>query len=141
MRAIVASALLLLCHALLAPSAASAQPRFETPDLDGYVVAHEAESRAGSIREEIPAGEDVDNWTSMVTTQRFGGPLEPAAHPMVFAENLRRAVEASCPDAPMSNPSEVEHQGFEGATFSATCLRTPPHGGPETFFHHGASCR
>lgn len=113
------------------PAAAFAQSRLVSPPLDGYVVAYEATAGKQSIREEIPEGETLLNWTSMVTTQRFEGTNQSA---LQLVQAMRESIVRSCSDVSMSEPAELEHQGFEAASYSATCRRPASQGGPETFY-------
>lgn len=121
-----------LCAILLAqPTVSFAQSRMISPVPEGYVVAHEAENELQSIREEIPEGESLEQWTSMITTQRFAGVQVSA---LQYAQVVKNIFVQGCAVNSMSEPAEQVHQGYEAASFSATCYSAQPHGGPETFF-------
>lgn len=87
--------------ALLAFTSVMALPtedRVIAPDLDRWVVGYEAHSATQAIREEVPEGESVKDWTRMVTTQRFGG-LAALTTPENYLGTITRSVERACPGA------------------------------------------
>jgi hypothetical protein len=73
MKRIWRMAALLVVLPAMAASAAQAKETLVAPDLPGFVVGHAQSSATGSIREEIPQGQTVQNWKKMVTTQWFRG--------------------------------------------------------------------
>lgn len=85
---------------LLAASAALAQgnasERLVSPALPGFVTGHSAANAQQSILEQIPAGESIQAWTRMVTTQRYGG-LARRATVAQYVGNVRAAVPQACP--------------------------------------------
>ena len=87
--------------ALLAFTSVMALPgedRVIAPDLDRWVIGYEAHSATLAIREEVPEGESVKDWTRMVTTQRFGG-LAALTTAENYVGNIARSVERKCPGA------------------------------------------
>lgn len=114
-----------------ATSPATAESRLVSPQLEGYIVGYEASNATQSIQEEIPAGETLENWTSMVTTQQF---FDTDLTALQFAEAIQSNVNKSCEKLSQGKPTALKHQEYDGASYSATCLSTRPHGGPETFF-------
>jgi len=117
-----------LALALAAPTPALAQERLVSPALDGFEVGYRAANGQQSILEEVPVGEDVQNWTAMVTTQWFAVAKPSLA---VFAEtfigNLRRA----CPGATFTDPENFTQSGEPAVLFSADCPLSPATGGRE----------
>ena len=87
--------------ALLAFTSVMAQPtedRVIAPDLDRWVIGYEAHDATRAIREEVPEGESVKDWSRMVTTQRFGG-LAALTTAENYVANIARGVERKCPGA------------------------------------------
>ncbi len=124
-----------LLAAVLAASAANAQPagteRLVSPALPGFVTGHSAANAQQSILEQIPAGETVQAWTRMVTTQRYGG-LARQASAAQYVANVRGAVPRACPGARLSPVESLRISGREAARFQLDCPRSAG-GGPETF--------
>ena len=56
----------------LAASSAAAE-HLASQEVPGFVVGYRVANDREDIREEVPAGETVQDWTRMVTTQRFAG--------------------------------------------------------------------
>lgn len=109
-------------------SAALADTRMVAPPVEGYFVANEAANGNGTIKEEIPVGETLETWTTIITTHRVPNPTMTA---MQFAQGVQDGVVASCPNHAKGEPGEQEHQGYKAASFSATCYEGDT---PETFF-------
>jgi hypothetical protein len=108
-----------------------AQTRLVSPPVEGYFVAHDVGDDTQSIREEIPVGETLQAWTSMITTQRLIGVDSTA---LQFAKLMQQSVAGSCPEVAMSSPHGTTHQDYPAASFSATCYREEEGEKPETFF-------
>ena len=90
-----------LWPALLAFTSVMALPsedRVIAPDLASWVIGYEAHNATQAIREEVPEGESVKDWTRMVTTQRFGG-LASLSTAENYVTNIARSVERKCPGA------------------------------------------
>jgi hypothetical protein len=90
-----------LWPALLAFTTAMALPtedRVIAPDLDRWVIGYEAHNYREAIREEVPEGESVKDWTRTVTTQRLGG-LASLTKAENYVETIARSVERKCPGA------------------------------------------
>ena len=122
-----------LSLALLAISVPAAADELVSPGLHGFIVGFEAANEQQSIREEVPAGESVQDWTRMVTTQRFAGAatrLTPSDFLGVMARNLA----AACPGASASPAVAGSLSGNATARFRADCPLLAQTGKPETFF-------
>ena len=117
--------------ALLFSTSALAESRLVSPPVEGYFVANEASDATQYIREEIPEGETLTTWTSMITHQRFTG-VDVTA--LQFAQAMDNGVTESCPNLAKGQPAKQVHQGFEAASFSATCYPEDDSDKPETFF-------
>lgn len=116
----------------LAGTPALAQPSSEwlahgpTP---GLVVGFRQAEGGSMIVERIPQGETVQNWTRMVTVQRFAGqqPLEQ------WLATFTTGLAQGCPGARTSRPVYSETEGRRSVAFRVDCLRNPQTGQPETF--------
>lgn len=84
--------------ALAAPIASASDDRVVAPELDRFVIGYQSVTARGAIREEVPEGESVKQWTRMVTTQRFTG-LASMTTPENYVANVGRSVERACPGA------------------------------------------
>ena len=116
----------------LAVTPASAQPSSEwlahgpTP---GLVVGFRQAEGGSMIVERVPQGETVENWTRMVTVQRFAGqqPLEQ------WLATFTGGLAQGCPGARTSRPAYSEIEGRRSVEFRGDCPRNPQTGRPETF--------
>ena len=99
-----------------------------SPALDGFVTGFQAANAEQSILEEVPAGETVDSWTVLVTTQRFA--VADAAL-SIFTDAFLGGLTAACPDATHTDPASFEHFGKPALMFSAVCPNSPLSGGRE----------
>ncbi|WP_300975200.1 hypothetical protein [Sphingomonas sp. LHG3406-1] len=98
------------------------------PPLDGFIVGNEQSAGPMSLKEEVPAGETVQQWTRMVTTQRLGG-LAGRLSASDFLERLAAMATGSCPGATAGTVTETGG----AATVRLDCPRNPTTGLPETF--------
>ncbi len=126
---------LCLLSTILAASAAAAQgaatERLVSPALSGFVTGHSAANAQQSILEQIPAGETLQAWTRMVTTQRYGG-LARRATVAQYIANVRAAVPNACPGAALSPVESLTVSGRPAARFQLDCPRSVG-GRPESF--------
>src|SRR5688572_17080626 len=81
---------------LLLAAAPAGQEHLASPALPGFIVGYDAGNDQQSIREEVPAGETVADWTRMVTTQRFAG-LASRVTPIQFLQLMARQLGGACP--------------------------------------------
>jgi hypothetical protein len=116
---------------LMAGGAASAE-HFSDPGVTGFVVGYEAANAEQSIRELIPQGETVQDWSRMITDQRFAG-LVRLTTPKQFAGVMTEGLEKSCPGGMAGPIAEFKRHGRPAATMRADCPRNPATGKPETF--------
>ena len=121
--------------ALLAFTSVMAQPsedRVIGPDLDRWVVGYEAHSATQAIREEVPEGESVEDWTRMVTTQRFGG-LASLTTPENYVGTITRGVERKCPGAIVGAIKTLAMNGRPAVRVTIDCPVLAETGKRETF--------
>ncbi len=111
--------------ALLAP----AEEWLVWPHAEGFVVGHKETAVEGSIEEQVPAGETVENWSRMITSMRFPG--APATEQ--FTDDLAAGWKKACPGS--RSVSQIVLADFR-VTVEARmdCPRNPQTGKPETMF-------
>lgn len=102
------------------------------PQITGFVVGHEASNSEQSIRELVPAGETVHNWTIMITDQRLGG-LARRATPRQFAELMARGLAESCPGGKVTKIIDFKIDQRPASQLYAECPLNPDTGKPEAF--------
>jgi len=124
--------LALLAVSALAGASPAAAERIAPQSLPGFVLGYEAGNDEQSIREEVPAGETVQEWTRMVTTQWFAGAAERLT-PTEFFEVITRNLMAGCPGAKTSAPVTSSRESRAAAQMRADCPRVAQTGKPETF--------
>lgn len=127
--------LALVLLGLLSAAATAATPAdwLTRPAVTGFVVGHEAGDSQQSIREYVPQGETVHNWTRMVTDQRFIDFVELAT-PQEFAEEMARSLPKGCPGGKASVVTSLKIEGRNAARMRADCPRNPDTGKPEVFW-------
>ena len=109
--------------------AALALEALSRPPVPGFVVGYQVARDGNLIIEQVPAGETVERWTRMVTTQRFAG----AAHRLSangLLQNMIDGLSSGCPGA------TIAYRRSKGSTaqMRVNCPRNPSTGLPETFF-------
>ena len=108
--------------------AQTAGERLARPALAGFITGYDAKSNGIAMLEQIPAGETVQRWTRMVTTQRFAG-MAGKTDSRTFVTGIGASVSQACPGA----KSTVEMQGAI-PELRVDCPLNPSTGLPETFF-------
>lgn len=109
---------------LSAPAAAAPLLMPAVPD---YVLAHSQKNATGAIAEYVPRGQNVNNFTRMITTNLLGG-FGKVPSPELIKQFVGRYV-ASCPGAKVM---AVPMGGSAGARID--CTRHPNTGKTETVF-------
>jgi hypothetical protein len=122
MRKITPSLLVPLLAASAAMAQGAATERLVSPALPGFVTGHSAANAQQSILEQVPAGESVQAWSRMVTTQRYGG-LARRASVAQYVANVRAAVPNACPGAALSPVESLTISGRPAARFQLDCPR------------------
>ena len=121
----------------LAATAAQAAPPGEwigqaaLPDL---VVAFQRVGGGSMIAERIPPGETVQQWTRMVTTQRFAGVIARGGNLEEWHDYMVGALAGSCQSSRSSDPTRLTIAGRPAIEFRGDCPRNPATGLPETYF-------
>jgi hypothetical protein len=130
LRSVVALAVTsLLASFVASPAAAEHLAALEVP---GFVVGYEVANEREEIREEVPIGETVQDWTRMVTTQRFAG-AGTRVTPTAFVEVVASNLVAGCPGARTSKVLTTPRGGRPAARMRAFCPLVAATGKPETF--------
>ncbi len=96
-----------------------------------FVFGWEAPAGHG-MREYVPRGETVENWTRMVTLQRFG--YRAGMTPAAVLARTAALMQAACPGATVTPGESVPLAGHVSATIRVDCPRNPQTGKPETMF-------
>lgn len=118
---------------LLASAAAGPDERLSALLPDGFVIGYEAQDGTVSIREAVPTGETVNDWSRMITDLRFAGaakllPIDK------FHKALTNGLAESCPGVKVGAAVRLTLDGHEAARLRVDCPRLPATGKPETFF-------
>lgn len=121
--------------ALLAGTATASAPieRLSAPAVQGFVVGYEAANHEQSVRELVPEGETVEDWSRMITDQRFFG-MTARITPVQFANLIKESVEANCTGSRVSSVIALHVNGRPAAKMRADCPNSKVTGKPETFF-------
>jgi hypothetical protein len=125
--------MLALLTPLVLAAVSPALDRLVSPSLSGFVVDYEAGNAEQAIREEVPKGETVQQWTRMVTTQWFAG-VSTRLTAAQFLQNVAGGLEQSCPKATTTKPVLGTRSGRPSAQFRANCPYLASTGKPETFY-------
>ena len=103
------------------------------PAAPGFVVGFEKANAEQSIVERVPAGESVERWTRMLTSQRFiGRAADPG--PRQLLVNIQNLMENACPGGSTSDIVTMTISGRPAARMRSDCPLNPQTGLPETFF-------
>ena len=99
------------------------------PQVPGFVAGYEVAKNGNYILEQVPAGENVEKWTRMVTTQRFAG-VAQSTDANGFLQLMINGLAEGCPGA------KVVYRRPSGRTaqMRLDCPLNPKTGLPETFF-------
>jgi hypothetical protein len=121
---------------LAATSALAAPPREwigqgALPDL---VVAFHDVGDGSMIVERIPPGETVEQWTQMVTTQRFAGVIARGGTLEEWHGYMTGGLARDCRNSRSSEPVRLTVAGKPAIEFRGDCPRNPGTGLPETYF-------
>jgi len=99
------------------------------PPADGFVVGHQETAANGSIEEQVPAGQTVDDWSRMITTIQIAGDQTAEQ----FTDGLASGWKNSCPGGKAT--SQIVLADFRVSIESRMdCPRNPATGKPETMF-------
>jgi hypothetical protein len=116
---------------ILACKGASAEEGLRVGLPEGFILGFADGDGRDMIREYLRAGETLQNWTDLVTVQRFSGlaGVDPLAYVDAVAANLRDV----CPDARVTPPDATMAGPYRSAAIMARCPVSPRTGGSEVF--------
>jgi hypothetical protein len=100
----------------------------------GFEVGFEAAQGPISIVEQVPKGETVQNWSRMVTTQRFAGATPKGLSSDIFAGGFITRLGGGCPGVKAGEVRTSTAEGRIVAELRADCPLNPGTGKPETLF-------
>ena len=128
--------LLAALAAIVLPAAAYAQPTGETLLIrtpDAFAVGAQTSSKDGglSVVEFIPAGEKVENWSSMVTVQVF---RKAKVGPKKFLGELKAGWEGACPNAKVEQHLEGFVNAYRYVEWYFGCPLNPKTSKPESMW-------
>ena len=103
------------------------------PAANGFVVGFDKANAEQSIVERIPAGETVERWSRMLTSQRFVGRARDPG-PQGLLANIEGLLANSCPAGSTTEIVAMTVSGRPAARMRSDCPRNPQTGLPETFF-------
>ena len=109
--------------------AALALEALARPLVPGFVVGHEVAKNGNYIQEQVPAGENFEKWTRMVTTQRFAG-VARETDANGFLQLMIDGLAEGCPGV------TIVYRRVSGTTaqMRVDCPMNPKTQLPETFF-------
>jgi hypothetical protein len=122
---------LLLCLG----TTAAAQPSEWSgrPSAPGFVVGFDKANAEQAIIERVPAGETVERWTRMLTSQRFvGRGRDPG--PRQLLVNMQVLMRNACPGGSTSDIVAMTVSGRPAARMRADCPLNQQTGLPESYF-------
>ena len=99
------------------------------PPITGFITGYQVARNGSSIQEQVPAGENVEQWTRMVTSQRFAG-VATRTNADGFLQLMLDGLSAACPGARTTYRRPVGR----AAQMRIDCPLNPKTGLPETFF-------
>lgn len=100
----------------------------------GFEVGHQAKRDGLTMVERIPAGQSVNDWSEMVTTQIFHSNAESLD---AFFGGLRGRWARACDDAETTLIREGEENGYPFALWLFSCPLNPSTGKPEMTWMKG----
>jgi hypothetical protein len=104
--------------------------RLVWPEPQGFVVAHQEKTASAAIKEQVPEGETIHNWTIMITQIH-----REAIGPLQFALRMAASWKQICPGAKATRPLA----GRLGVDTRLDCPRNPRTNKPETMFQRTIS--
>lgn len=118
---------------LLAAAPLNTEGYLTADHLDGFIVGYTQSNGQMAITEEIPAGETVERWTRMITSQFFAG-MSKLQTPHAFLQGMKTNLARGCPGA---KTSKIDDSGFSNrpaARMRVDCPLNSQTGQPETFW-------
>jgi hypothetical protein len=124
---------------LLASGALQAQEEVRLTLPPGFVPAPRPEETVGTMRGYLPADQQIESWTDLLTVQRFENLA--GMDPEEFFRRIERVVMQACPDAEFGPIDLVRGGPYRSARMMVVCPSRPPEGGMETFMQRVFSGR
>jgi hypothetical protein len=119
--------------ALAAPAIAAPGDWSMRVPAPGFVVGFDRANNQQSIVERVPAGETVERWTRMLTSQRFvGRGQDPGPRGLLL--NMQGLMKDACPGGSTTSIIAMTVSGRPGARMRSDCPLNPETGLPETYF-------
>ena len=103
------------------------------PSASGFVVGFDKANAEQAIVERIPAGETVERWTRMLTSQRFVGRASDPG-PRQLLVNMQGLMKGACPGGSTSEIVMMTVSGRPAARMRSDCPLNPQTGLPESYF-------
>jgi len=101
--------------------------------LPGLVIGHRVAEGGSLIIERIPRGETVQDWSRMVTTQRFAGVIARGGTLDEWHGHFIESLRNGCPGYRASPTVRVGTGARPALEFRIDCPRNPATGRPEVF--------
>lgn len=100
------------------------------PRAEGFVTGNQQSAANGSIEEQVPAGETVDDWSRMITDMRINGDQRAKQ----FTDTLKAGWKNACPGGRTVSDIFItpDFGGYVDARMD--CPLNPQTGKPETMF-------
>jgi hypothetical protein len=103
------------------------------PAAPGFIVGFDKANAEQAIVERVPAGETVERWTRMMTSQRFvGRAADPG--PRQLLVNMQGLMKNACPGGSTSEIVVMTVSGRPAARMRSDCPLNPQTGLPESYF-------
>jgi len=99
------------------------------PPVTGFITGYQVARDGNSIQEQVPAGENVEQWTRMITTQQFAG-VAKRVDANGFLQVMIDGLSGACPGAKVTYRRPVGH----AAQMRVDCPLNPKTSLPESFF-------
>lgn len=103
------------------------------PSAPGFVVGFDKANAEQAIVERVPAGESVERWTEMLTSQRFVGRARDPG-PRQLLVNMQGLMKNACPGGSTSEIVIMTVSGRPAARMRSDCPLNPQTGLPESYF-------
>ena len=98
----------------------------------GFKVGSSGHNATGEIQEWTPAGETVDNWSSLITVQIFH--TLKGANPQAFIGRIAAGWRSACPGGTAIDIQEGVENGYGYSFWSLSCPLNPATGKPENMW-------
>lgn len=116
-----------------AVTAGPAAERLNTPKIEGFVLGYEATQDGATLREMVPQGETVEDWSRMVTDFHIAGGAETIDLDN-YLDRFFRGLARICPDPKIGPVMTYPLDGMQIAKLRFICDRLPKTGKPEVFY-------